>query len=574
VLPGTTELKGTTMSNALSRHAATPPTQREPIPGRDMVANHEGGYVFAKDLTTRLRDFIILGTEGGSYYADEKKLTFENVQVVRDAVGGGGVAAVALAVEISTARPARAPKNHPALFVVAYALAEGDLDTRRAAADAVPKVARTTDHLAHLWGYYKALKGKPSGRGGRSAMSSPVVRRAWTNWFTQRPSESVAYSLLKGRQRKTGDGEPFTPGDLLRLARPTPQTEQQRALFALAVGKMSPMDASGYFAPAKAYYEAQLADTPAKAVRAINAYHVPWEFLPDSVLKAPAVWEALIPHLGITALIRNLARMTTIGTLGPFAQANIMVARRLTDRAALHHGRVHPFDLMLALKVYESGFARPNPKAPPREWTPVPEIVTALNQAYVLSFEVCDKTPGRIVVGVDTSGSMTWTEVRHGGSNIGTPYGVGQAFAQILMRTCDQVWPLDFDTQVYPSRIRSDTGLSELFGMSPRAMGGTDVSCPIAWALDKRVQADGFVLITDNESWAGRRHTSQVLRDYRRVVNPAARVVVATVAPNGLTVADPQDAGTLDVVGFDSQLPLLVSSFVGAGAASSPVQDA
>lgn len=556
------------MSNALSRHGTSRPTQREPIPGREseMVRNDGGGYVFQKDVWTRLQDFLILGTEGGTYYADERKHTFQNVAVVRAALSTDGPRAVKLAVEISTARPARAAKNYPALYVVANALADPDVDTRRAAADAVPLVARTTDHLSHLYGYYKSFKGKPGGRGGVAGNSAPVVRRAWVNWFRGQDPDRVAYQILKASQRKTGDGEPFRPGDLLRLARPTPANEVEDALFALAVGKRSAMDVSGHLSNAKAYYEAQRADTPAKAVRAINAYHVPWEFLPDKVLKEPAVWEALIPHLGITALIRNLARMTTVGALGPFKQGNIKVANRLTDRSALHSGRVHPFDLMLALKVYESGRAQPNPAAPARTWTPVPEIVTALNAAYVLSFEVTERIPAEVVVATDCSGSMTGARVVHGGSTLGTAFGVGQAFAQILMRTCENAWPLDFDRHCYPSKIRSDTSLSELFRMDHNRGGATDCSAPIKWALENRIHADGFVLVTDNVSWAGQYHADHVLRDYRRVVNPNARVVVATVSANGATVGDPQDPGVLDVVGFDSQLPLLVSSFLGAGA--------
>jgi len=548
-----------------------------PIPGREaeMVRNEAGGYVFTKDVWTRLADFLILGTEGGTYYVGEREHTYANVQVVCDAVAADGVRAVRLAVEISTALPARAPKNFPALFVLAAALASDELPTRQAAAGACHMVARTTDHLARLFGYYKNLKGKPSGRNSRSANSSPVVRRAWTNWFTQDNPDAVAYRLLKSRARKTGDGEPFKPGDLLRLARPVPRNEAEEALFALAVGKTTPEHVGDLLPNAKAFHEAQQADTPAKAVRAINLYGVPWEFLPDAVLQYPEVWEALVPHLGLTALIRNLSRMTQNGALGPFKQSNGRVTARLTDQSGLHRARIHPFDLLLALKVYESGRAQPNPNAPVRTWTPVPEVVTALNEAYALSFAVAARLPGKLLLGVDKSGSMH-SQVVSGGSMLGSAYHVGSAVAQILMRTHgpSQVWPVEFDTEVLPSKLRADMSLSEVFNL-PHTGGGTDIGSPIAWALQNRLHVDGFVLITDNVTWAGA-HPSAVLRDYRRVVNPAARVVVAATTANGYQVGDPQDEGVLNIGGFDSHLATLVTSFIGlaVGAAAADTEDA
>ena len=49
--------------------------QSEPIFGRSMVQNAAGGFVFEIDDWQRLRRFLILGAEGGTYYASERKLT-------------------------------------------------------------------------------------------------------------------------------------------------------------------------------------------------------------------------------------------------------------------------------------------------------------------------------------------------------------------------------------------------------------------------------------------------------------------------------------------------------------------
>lgn len=52
------------------------------------------------------------------------------------------------------------------------------------------------------------------------------------------------------------------------------------------------------------------------------------------------------------------------------------------------------------------------------------------------------------------------------------------------------------------------------------------------------------------------------LRDYRQASGVDARLVVVGMVRNGFTIADPSDPGMLDVVGFDTATPQLISDFV------------
>jgi 60 kDa SS-A/Ro ribonucleoprotein len=55
------------------------------------------------------------------------------------------------------------------------------------------------------------------------------------------------------------------------------------------------------------------------------------------------------------------------------------------------------------------------------------------------------------------------------------------------------------------------------------------------------------------------------LRSYRERTQIAARLVVVGMVANGFTIADPDDPGMLDIVGFDTATPDVVSGFaVGA----------
>jgi 60 kDa SS-A/Ro ribonucleoprotein len=80
-------------------------------------------------------------------------------------------------------------------------------------------------------------------------------------------------------------------------------------------------------------------------------------------------------------------------------------------------------------------------------------------------------------------------------------------------------------------------------------------------ALKHQWPIDLFVVYTDNETWAGRVHPAQALRQYREQMGIPARLVVVGMASNGFSIADPADAGMLDVVGFDAAVPQVIADF-------------
>jgi 60 kDa SS-A/Ro ribonucleoprotein len=171
-----------------------------PLPGQ--VRNSAGGHAWAVDMWTRLRRFLALGSEGGSYYAQEWSLTRENARAVQECVREDGLRTVTEIVAVSTA--GRAPKNDPALYALALAAGLGELETRRAALEALPQVARTGTHLFRFALFVEGFRGW-----GRS------LRRAVGRWYTAQPVDALAYQAVKYRQR---DG--VTHRDLLRLAHP------------------------------------------------------------------------------------------------------------------------------------------------------------------------------------------------------------------------------------------------------------------------------------------------------------------------------------------------------------------
>ena len=124
--------------------------QAQAIPGTAQVPNSAGGYAWAVDDWVRLERFLILGSEGGSYYASERALTRANAEAVERCIRQDGMRAVERIVSVSDA--GRAPKNDQAIFALAMAAKLGDFATRRAALAALPKVCRIGTHLMHFAG--------------------------------------------------------------------------------------------------------------------------------------------------------------------------------------------------------------------------------------------------------------------------------------------------------------------------------------------------------------------------------------------------------------------------------------
>ena len=93
-------------------------------------------------------------------------------------------------------------------------------------------------------------------------------------------------------------------------------------------------------------------------------------------------------------------------------------------------------------------------------------------------------------------------------------------------------------------------------------MGGTDCALPMTWALQQQIKADVFVIYTDSETWYGNIHPIQALQKYRDKMGIDAKLIVVGMVSNQFSIADPDDGGMLDVVGFDTATPALMADFV------------
>jgi 60 kDa SS-A/Ro ribonucleoprotein len=524
------------------RHVSTKVTpQREPIPGSTQVPNSAGGHAFPVDDWVRLDRFLVLGTEGGSYYAGERQLTRESAGAVLRCVQADGARTVARIREISVG--GRAPRNDPAIFALAMAAKLGDEATRRTAFEALPSVARTSTHLFQFAG---ALQG--FGGWGRA------TTRAVAGWYQREDVGELAYQAIKYRQR---DG--WTHADLLRLSHPKAPTPAHQQLYAWIVDGVTPAADQAVLAQVEGFERLQAATSPAEAARLITDHRLPWEAVPTELRSSPEIWAALLEDMPLTAMTRNLATMTRVGLVAPMADATRKVTAALGDRERIRRARLHPLALLAALKTYEQGRGERGKHT----WTPVQGVVDALNEAFYLAFDTIEPTGRRWLLGVDVSGSMSMGAVA--GVAGMTPRVAAAAMALVTASTEPQHVIMAFQNKFVPlgisPRERLDDVVRRTNGLP---FGGTDCALPMRYATERRIPVDVFMVLTDSETWYGDIHPVQALRAYRERTGIAAKLVVQALVANRFSIADPDDGGMLDVVGFDTAVPSLVRDFAAA----------
>ena len=146
----------------------------------------------------------------------------------------------------------------------------GDIETRRAALDALPRVARTGMHLFRFTQFVEGFRGW-----GRS------LRRGIGRWYAAQSVDALAYQAVKYRQR-----EGVTHRDLLRLAHPAvavgagnPTSTCRTATVACSSGSSAAATAMACRASSRASHGHSRRETPAATAELVREYGLPREAL-------------------------------------------------------------------------------------------------------------------------------------------------------------------------------------------------------------------------------------------------------------------------------------------------------
>jgi 60 kDa SS-A/Ro ribonucleoprotein len=488
--------------------------------------------------------FLVLGTEGGTYYLTEKALTLTNVKSVTACLAEDPTRTINRIVEVSQNR--LAPKNDPAIFALAVAFGAKPQVGPEVMEQALLKVCQTGTDILHFCEYVQSQLGW-----GRT------LRRAVSRWYgtRSRSVDDLAYQLVKYRQRDN-----WAQRDVLRLAHPVSRDPVKRAIFALVAGKYdearyrealgenpSPKMIEGYFAASKAKTEKEV-------VEAIKTFGITREMVPTEHL-TPKVWGALLHKMPVIASIRNLGNLSKHDLLSELSEGEKSVLERLSE-PVLQKAKVHPLQVLSALLTYSQGHGTRGSGT----WKVNSRIVDALDRGFEYCFKNVEPTGLRIQVALDVSGSMSSGTV--GGVSGLSPRMASAALSMIFARRESNCYIMAFSDRFMPLNIGPRQRLDDVVqATSQLPFMRTDCSLPMICALQKKIPTDLFIVLTDNETWAGQMHPYQALTKYRNQMNINSKLVVVGMTANKFTIAVPNDPGMLDVVGYSSDIHQVITSF-------------
>ncbi|MFM2064330.1 MAG: hypothetical protein RLZZ507_4001 [Cyanobacteriota bacterium] len=517
------------------KKTATP--QNQPIPGREaeMIKGRSGGYMFDAGIWKMLRRCLLIGTAQSTYYAGKQELTEEFAKVVTQAVAENPGK---VAEEILYASDGRAINNSaPILALVLLSMGETP-EAKKAFGEIFPQVVRTGSHFYEWLNYTKSLRG-----------FGKVIREAGKTWLSREDVKSLAYQLLKYQQRQG-----FTHRDALRLFHVKPPTENHRQLFEWVVKGWEELPAEiPSDALAQIWWYEWLKRNPSETHTAISQGRLTHEMAAPVGNMDKQAWNLLFQEMPIGAMLRNLGSLTQLEVLRADEGANLQrVEAVLNNQEHLRKGRIHPIDVLKALKTYQSGGSLGRSQ---KTWKPVSRIVDILEKAVELSFEVVEPTGKVFMHAVDISGSMSSWVADMGLSCC----EIATTMALVTAKAEKNYEIRGFSTKFKDLEITAkDSFSSAVRKTSNQNFGGTDASVAYDWMIENKFKADVVCFWTDSESWAGNKHPSQALKEYRKKVNPDVKAVYVTLTPYRISLVDPQDPLSWDFAGFDPSIPRII----------------
>lgn len=526
--------------------------QQSPL-NNNQVQNNAGGFVFRLDIFKRLERFLILGSDSNTYYQNAKEITIENAKCVVDCWNEDYSKTRSIIFDISSNN--RAPRNSPALFAIALGAVNPDIKVRQAAYSLINSVCRTSTHLFELMAICKTLK-KGWGRGFKKAIA---------NWYNSKSDEKLAYQLIKYRQR-----EGFTHEQAIRLSHPKAEetTLERHAMYDWLRNRSDRAEVYYNLPPIiKAHLWAMGCEDNAIGInqitRLIDKFNLPWEALPTWANTKPEIWNSILANgMPITALIRNLGNMTRLHIFEGMHPTKIVCE---TIENEVEKAKIHPFNLLNAFHTYQSGHGFRGSNS----WMPVQIISDTLESAFYRSFNFIEPSGKRIMLALDVSGSMDGNKILN--SDL-SAREASSAMAMATLRSEENVIVTGFSSLlrhnigagIIPLSINAGMSLIDVLNYTSQLpFSGTDCSLPMTYAMANKLNVDAFVIYTDNETFAGRLHPVEALQQYRDAsgINDAKLIVVGMTSSE-FSIADPDDANMLDVVGFDSNAPSIISDFI------------
>ena len=314
----------------------------------------------------------------------------------------------------------------------------------------VKGVAVRADDITEIMSYYLATFGKPIPNSLKKGIGDVL-------------KTLDEYSLAKYK----GDSKSVKMRDLLCLCRPKPMNGEQAALWKRCIeGTM------------------EIPET--------------WETQLSARGNKKEVWEDLIEgkKLGYMAMMRNLRNIIKADP----ENLNDVYAK-LRDPVAVQKSKQLPFRFLSAYRTLKN------------EGLGTSKTYDVLEDALDASISNLPKIPGKTVIAIDVSGSMSdpvsdKSDVRC--------CDISFLLGLIANRICEDAVVYTFNNQIKNVTVPKRVSILEAVSSS-RCGGGTYMELPFSAMIQQKIKADRIIILSDNECNSSWRAPVQSLADqYRR----------------------------------------------------------
>jgi len=515
--------------------------------------NAAGGVAYAFSPKHALAQLATTGCFRGTFYATSEEQLDQITQLAEQLDDDVFLAKLAI-----YARQRAMMKDMPAALLVMLSVRDAELTHQ--------VFDRVVDNGRLLRNVFQMVR---SGRFGRSGLSSSL-KRAFQRWLNAASTQKLLSASI---------GSDPSLRDVLRMARPKPETNERRALFGWLTGK-----------PVVQWAPATLHDLPeevrrliafreakkgAEQARILRELSVRWDLLADTAKDAHA-WKAIAKQMGPQALRMNLNTLLRHGVLRsesgkPDTDMVARIAKRLSDEREIKRSKQFPYQFLSAYKYAHKD---------------VPQAIkSALHRAAEIACGNIPQLPGPVLIGLDVSGSMHSPVTGYrdrGATSMMRCVDVAALFAAAILRRNPDSVVVPFDTVAYEAKIDPNDSILSLSDRLARyGGGGTDCSVPLQAANGRYAHRPfaGVILLSDNESWItrnrpygyGRYGQTGVMSQWQKFTNnqlklrgheiASPKLVCIDLQPNTTTQA-PERADILNVGGFSDSVFQVVASFL------------
>lgn len=265
--------------------------------------------------------------------------------------------------------------------------------------------------------------------------------------------------------------------------------------------------------------------TEEDAIKAIEEGKLPYEVVSGSTKMTPKIWETLLYNAPYFFLIRNLNNFIRNGVFDKKENLNYALSR-IKNKKQIANSKLFPFRFYIAYKMLiESNSTK--------------VLRNALEDAIEISTENIPNIEGKVAIASDVSGSMISSLT--GDNSVVQCIDIVALFSAILIRKCSEM-PilLPFESKVREDLANKMYSKETIMGMASafHPTGGTSLSAPVEYLINKKIPVDYFIAFTDNEEWVGREFLEAFL-DYKENIAPECKAYLVTLLPYGDAPAPP-----------------------------------